>query len=312
MSLPDFVPPMLAELGREPFDSDEHLFEIKWDGIRALSFVEAGGLRAYTRNANELHGRYPELDMLRSLEPGCVLDGELVVLVDGKPHFSSVLQREQARAPLKIQALARSLPATLVVFDVLYRRGRPLLDLPLSERREELRDLVSTLDDPHLVVSEGLVGEGRAFFQEIRRLELEGLVAKRLTSPYRPGKRSDAWTKIKTTREAVFAILGWLPDGEDDLKSLILGAEEEGRLVCVGRVGSGLSLLQRRRLRGLCGDLEREEPLVDCGPEGRWVSPGLFCRVSFLERTENGLRAPVFVELLRDDSPGPGPPPRRP
>ena len=158
---------------------------------------------------------------------------------------------------------------------------------------------MGSIEDPRLVVSEGIVGEGVAFYDQMVRLELEGMVAKRLSSPYRPGQRTDAWTKIKTTEEAVFAILGFLPDGEDDLKSLVLGTEVDGQLVSVGRVGSGLTVLMRRRLLGLCRDLERPDPLVDCGPEGRGVSPGLFCRVSYLERTRNGLRAPVFLELLQ-------------
>jgi len=301
MSLPDFVPPMLARLGRKAFDSDQHLFEVKWDGIRALTFTEGGSYRALTRNRHDLVPRYPELAVLGKLPAGLVLDGELVVLDEGKPHFQRVLQREQARNPLKIEALARSLPATYVVFDLLYKGGEPLLDLPLHERREALAAVVEAAADPHLVLSEGIVGAGLALFEQVSALGLEGMVAKELSSRYLPGKRTDAWTKIKTFREAVCAILGYLAEGEE-VRSLIVALEEGGELVCVGRVGSGLSASLGRRLHERFLPLHREEPLIPCGEHiGQWVEPGLFCRVRFLERTENGLRAPVFLELLEGE-----------
>ena len=110
-SLPDFVPPMLAKLG-VPFDSGEHLFEIKWDGIRALTFVEGGQHRMLTRSRNELTARYPELESLARLPEGTVLDGELVALRDGRPDFRAVMSREHARNPRRIQALARDAPVT--------------------------------------------------------------------------------------------------------------------------------------------------------------------------------------------------------
>ena len=124
------------------------------------------------------------------------------------------------------------------------------------------------------------------------------MVAKDLDSRYAPGRRSEAWTKIKRERSAFCMILGFLPEGSEDLKSLIIGTEEDGRLVCVGRVGSGLTAPMRRHLRELCEARRRPNALVDCGMEGSWVEPGLFCTVKYLERTENGLRAPVFVELV--------------
>lgn len=290
---------MLAQLEREPFDSPEHLFEIKWDGIRALAFVEEGGYRLLSRNENDLAPRYPELEVLRALAPGAILDGEIVVLVDGRPDFHAVLRREQARGRLKVRGLARAAAALYVVFDLPYLGGRSLCDRPLEERRARLAELVLGASDPRLVFSDGVVGEGRAFFEKMRELELEGMLAKERASPYLPGRRSAAWTKIKTVRTMPCAILGYVPDGADELKSLIVGAEEDGELVCVGRVGSGLSRALRVRLLALFRARARPTPIVACDdPEGAWIEPGLYCTVSFLERTENGLRAPVFVELL--------------
>jgi bifunctional non-homologous end joining protein LigD len=298
MPLPEFVAPMLATLVAEPFDSDEHLFEIKWDGIRALSFVEAGALRVASRNRMDLAPSYPELEGLARLPAGTVLDGELVVLENGLPSFSRSLERVQAKAKLRVQALARSSPALYVVFDLLYLAGIPVLARPLHERRARLQELLDAAGDPRLSFSDGVVGPGRAFFEQVRERSLEGMVAKELAGAYLPGKRTRSWTKVKTTRTAPCAILGWVPDERGELTSLIVALEEGGRLVSAGRVGSGLTDALRARLGELCRARPRATPFVDCDEDGEWVEPGLFCTVSYLERTGRGLRAPVFVELL--------------
>src|SRR5438876_735748 len=118
--LPRFIEPMLAKQGMA-FDSDDYLFEIKWDGTRTLAFVEHGGYRLVNRRRIDMTSRYPEFSFLRELPPGTVLDGEVVVLRDGKPSFPLLLSREQARVPLKVRSSSRSMPATYIVFDVLYQ-----------------------------------------------------------------------------------------------------------------------------------------------------------------------------------------------
>jgi len=298
MPLPEFVPPMLATLIDEPFDSPKHLFEIKWDGIRALAFVEGGGYRALTRNRQDLVGAFPELAALVRLPAGTVLDGELVVMADGRPSFGGALERMQGRGKVRVASLSRSSPAQYVVFDLLYRGGESRLARPLRERRSELEELLADLGEPRIVFSDGIVGPGRALFDEARARSLEGVVAKELESTYQPGKRTRAWLKVKTTREDPCAIVGWIADERGDLSSLVVALEEGGRLVCVGRVGSGLTNQMRARLLALCRARPRATPFVPSSDPGNWIEPGLFCTVSYLERTENGLRAPVFVELL--------------
>ena len=195
-SLPPFVLPMLARPGA-PFDSDTHLFEIKWDGTRMLAFVEQDGCRLVNRHQGEQTGQYPELSCLAELPAGTILDGELVVFADGRPDFYRLLSRDQTCDPFKIQLASRLRPATYVVFDLLYDDYRPLLAQPLSERRRRLCQLVEEFDHPELALSEGIIGAGRTLFAEVCRLGLEGLVAKRLASPYRPGRRTKDWIKIK-------------------------------------------------------------------------------------------------------------------
>ncbi len=301
-ALPEFVEPMLARLGREPFDSPEHLFEVKWDGTRSLCLVERGALRLKNRRGADQTPRYPDLAFLAGLPTGTALDGEIVVLSEGRPSFRGMLEREQARDPRKAAALARQRPALYVVFDLLYEDGEPLLARPLVERAARLRAVVERAGDARLALSEGVVGSGLAFFEGIRAQAIEGMVAKRLASPYLPGRRTDAWTKIKPVQEAHCVVLGWERDEQGGVRSLVVALEEEGRLRCVGKVGSGLDEALRERLRRELPARARPAPLIACpGVRAEWIEPGLFCTVSYLERTADGnLRAPVFRELFED------------
>jgi DNA ligase D-like protein (predicted ligase) len=294
---------MLAKIG-EPFDDPGWIFEIKWDGTRALTFVEGGGeWRLKNRKGTPRRDAYPELAGLAGLPPGTIVDGEITVLVDGKPSFEGMLRREQAHGERRVATLSRSLPAIYVVFDLLWRRGEPITDWPLADRRDALREvLAATGGDERIVFSDGVVGDGRATFEEACRQELEGVVAKRLSARYLPGKRTDSWLKIKRTQIAFCVVLGFLPAGESDLRSLVIGLEDDGRLVPAGRVGSGLDDATRRDLNARLRPLVRESPVIDVAPPGTepvlWVEPEVFCRVKFLERTPDGqLRAPVFMGL---------------
>lgn len=289
---------MLARIG-EPFDSPQHLFELKWDGVRAMTYVEGGGHRMHGRRRRDLAGRYPELRFLAGLPSGTVLDGELVVLQpDGRPDFPAMLSRENGSAA-RAEAAARRLPVVYVVFDVLYLEFVSWLDRPLHERRRALEALVQAVGDARLMLSDGVVGAGLPLFAAARDRGLEGIVGKRLDAPYRPGERGSAWLKIKPVQTVHCAILGFEPDGETDFKSLIIATDFDGTLRCVGKVGSGLSVAQKVELRRLLFARRVARPLVEAGMPGTWVEPGLFCTVSFLERTANGnLRAPVFLGLV--------------
>ena len=162
-----------------------------------MAFIERRGYRLVNRHRADVTDRYPDLGFLGTPPAGTVLDREVVVLRQGKPDFGLLLSRNQVRATLKIQFLARILPVTYVVFDLLYERYESLLALPLSTRRERLEKLIQGCAHPRLVFSQGVVGSGRAFFAEICHQGLEGMMAKCLVSRYRLGRRSDAWIKIK-------------------------------------------------------------------------------------------------------------------
>jgi DNA ligase D-like protein (predicted ligase) len=298
--LPAFIPPMLAKPGA-PFDADDYLFEIKWDGVRTLAFVDRQGYRLVNRRRIDMTDRYPEFAFLGTLPRGTVLDGEMVVLKDGKADFALLGSREHTRSPLRIATLARSTPATYIVFDLLYESSASLMTRPLAARRKRLERLVQRVASPRLVLSEGVVGHGQAFFAEACRQHLEGVVAKRLTSSYLPGKRSDAWIKIKRGGSVLCAILGFVPSGADDFRSLILATEVDGELRAAGKVGTGMDVPMRARLNRLLWSRLQKKPLVPCEIRGKWVTPGLYCKISYLERTPSGdFRAPVFEELCEE------------
>lgn len=197
--LPNILP-MLA-VPASPFDSPEFIFEVKYDGVRALAAVEAEGVRLWGRERSAYTGRYPELAALRRWPLGTLVDGELVALRDGLPELASLLARHALTDPWKIRFAPRWCPVRYVVFDLLYHAGRCLLREPLRERRARLAELCAAGPLPEVIFSEGLRGAGRAWYEAAVAQGHEGIMAKHLASPYRPGRRSAAWRKIKPQEE---------------------------------------------------------------------------------------------------------------
>jgi DNA ligase D-like protein (predicted ligase) len=291
---------MLASPG-EAFDSDDHLFEIKWDGTRVLAFVEGGRFRLVNRRQHDITDRYPDLANLARLPAGTLLDGEVVVLRpdDGKPEFSALQSRDHTPAGDLARAAAHRHPATYVAFDQLYDRGQPIMHQPLSQRRDTLAATLAPLNDPRVILSVGVVGAGKAYFERATLECLEGMVAKRLASPYLPGKRTDAWIKVKRQEVVHCVVIGFVAEGDDDFGALIIAAEQGGAVKCVGKVGTGFDARRRARINKYLWSHPRDTPVVPPGKyRGRWVEPGLYCAVRCMERTSGGqLRAPAVVEI---------------
>ena len=307
---------MLARLAR-PFDDSRFLFEVKWDGTRAMAYVEAGPpLRLMNRRGRDIAWRYPELSFLSGLPAGTVLDGEIVCLDrDGRPDFQALQAREQVHTQRRADHSATTCPATYIVFDLLYDRYAPVTDLSCSQRRERLRRLVSEAGNPRLVMSEGVEGGGVRYFEQVVGRGLEGVVAKRLDSRYEPGRRTGAWLKIKRHETVACVVIGFVPEGKDDFGSLIIAARADdadvddagkgdagvgagGGLACVGRVGSGFDARVRARVNEYLYAHLRDRSVIPCREKGLWVEPGLYCTVRCMERTADGhLRAPVFGEI---------------
>ena len=187
--LPAMIRPMLAQRANEPFDSENYAFEVKWDGIRCLAFVERHVVRLQSRELTDITAQFPELASLAALPTGTVLDGELVILTNGRPCLSAMQHRVQLNNQHRIRYASEAAPVLYLAFDLLYTQGTCLMAVPLTERRAQLERLITQASLPQVMVPESLPCQGRALFQKVVALGLEGVMAKRNDSAYRMGKR---------------------------------------------------------------------------------------------------------------------------
>ena len=302
---------MLPETAPSPFDSEKHLFEIKWDGIRAILFLTRDKLRIQSRSLQEVTHRYPELLSLKNyFKKEAVIDGEIVILSEGKPSFDKIQEREHQDREDRIEIYAKIMPVTFVAFDLLYFEDEKLLNKPLRLRKELLRENFS--ENPRFILSRSVKKEGRKFYEKALKLGFEGVIAKEIESPYLPGKRSSYWLKVKKTKTLDLVICGFTTGGGERNKlfgSLVLGAfDRRGNLKHVAQVGTGFS---QRDLKFLLSALEplkqSESPFgeeVKARGKIKWVKPKLVCEVKFTEFTPSGsLRSPVFIRLRPDRLP---------
>jgi DNA ligase D-like protein (predicted ligase) len=302
--LDEKIAPMLA-YSSPPFDSPRHLFEIKWDGARGILFLRDRRIRLQNRRLQDITARYPELAGLHRQIKGrnAILDGELVVLSQGRPDFRSLQQREQVADPVKIGLLAQQIPATFIAFDVLFHNDAKLLHLPLSRRKEILQDIMQ--ESPGLVESRYIREQGKSFFREVVAQGLEGVMAKALESPYLVGQRSRYWLKIKPRGQAACVIVGYSPGRgarRPSFGSLALATMEAGGWRFRGMVGSGFSAADLESISARLQELQVASPAIPLAgtPKGiTWVKLRLRCLVSFQEETPRGhFRAPAFIRLL--------------
>ena len=303
--------PMLATTGTLPRDDAAWSFEIKWDGVRALTYVGDGRLRMESRNGADITPRYPELhDLVGAVGPHqVVLDGEVVAFDEsGRPSFGLLQHRMHLADAREVRLRMADIPARYMIFDVLWLDGEPLVDRPYTERREALTGL--GLDDSCWQVPGHHIGDGSAMSAASKERGLEGVVAKKLNSLYEPGRRSRCWLKIKNVRRQEVVIGGWLA-GEGNrtgrLGALVIGVYDETGLRFAGKVGTGFTDQTLRQLQALLVPLEQPtSPFVDKVPWrlARYVQPVLIAEVEFSEWTANGtLRHPSFKGLRDDKQP---------
>lgn len=301
---------MLAMLVDKPFDDPEWLFEIKWDGVRAVSTIEsAHKVQVRSRTDKDLLVQFPEFDHLGRAFSSLpvIIDGEIVSL---DRYGRSSFQRLQPRLNRRTSdpALQRAIPVTYVIFDLLYAGKRDLRSTPLDERKALLERLLQA-DAPHVMLSKHVIGAGTKLFAEAKRRKLEGIIAKQRASLY-VERRSRSWLKIKTHLEQEVVIAGWTePRGSrEKFGALVLGVYDKGKLRYVGHVGTGFDqeLLDvvYRKLKPL---ETTRSPFATKPPSNapvHWVRPHLVAEVKFGEWTKDGLmRQPVFVGLRTDKKP---------
>lgn len=292
--------PMLA-YPAEPFDSDEWAFEFKYDGTRTLTFFKDGKWKFINRRLYNFAHRYPEINIREAIRKEAILDGEIIVINKGKVDFRLLQSREQTDNPLKIEILSQKHPATYIVFDILWLDGKDLTKLPWEKRREILENNVSETD--RIKVSPFVVGEGKALFQKAIEMDMEGIMAKKLDSPYLINKRSHYWLKIKKTKTIDCVILGYTR-GEGKRKetfgALLLGVYDNNKIVYIGKVGTGWSETEARTIKEML-DRIKTKKYLDVNIEAVWVKPIYVCEVKYMEITSDmKLRAPSFVRLRLD------------
>jgi bifunctional non-homologous end joining protein LigD len=309
--MPKWIPPMLAKLsGSLPEDDQRWAYEMKWDGIRGLAFIQSGALRLLTRNQIEVTRRYPELRQLGSALGGryAILDGEIVGFDDlGRPRFEALQQRMGVDGNHRTPARP-DVAVAYMIFDVLYLDDVSLLQLPYEERRGHLESL--QLESDHWQTPYYSVGSGQAMLEAGREQGMEGVVAKRLGSKYEPGKRTGAWTKVKNVHRQEFVIGGWIPgQGRRGgrLGSVLVGYYQDGKLISAGGVGTGFTNQMLAELAKLLEPLERPDSPFAGGRvprEAVFVEPRLVCEVEFAEWTTRSgeLRHPSFKGLRWDKS----------
>ncbi len=312
LPLPASVIPMLATPGQPPgHHREEWAVEMKWDGVRALAFMENGRLQLMSRTGKDITATYPELAGLPSAagRRQVLLDGEIVAFADGRPDFEALQPRMHVSSPAQAARLAQTTPVTYLAFDVLQLDGRPLTALTYADRRDILTSVIP--NGGWWLCPPSFPGEDLdAVLAASRENGLEGVLAKRLDSRYEPGIRSGDWVKIKNLLRQEVVVAGFKPgkgNRTGQIGSLLVGVYESGGLRYCGHVGTGFSDAALRMLGGKLAPLRRaDSPFAGPVPPeyarpAVWVEPRLVIEVSFERWTRAGrMRAPAY-QGLRDD-----------
>ncbi len=308
-AMPQQVEPMKAMIAEAPPSEKGWLYEIKWDGVRALAYIEDDKVEFYSRKGERITSQYPELAKLPKFvkAKNAILDGEIAALDEqGRPHFQLLQPRIMASGKSGIADAAAATPVTYFAFDLLYFNGADLRQAPLIERKKLLRSALTGHE--RFRYSEHFEDKGKDLLVHARKAGLEGIMAKRADSSYE-SKRSAAWLKIKLVQQQEFVICGYTKGERQTFASLMLGTYQDDKLQYVGNVGTGFN---EKSLTAIHNALQ---PLIvskspfsvyklPLNKGVTWVKPELVCEVKFAQWTKDmHLRAPVFLGLRPDASP---------
>ena len=307
--MPERIEPMMAKLVPKPPTPDEAWgFEFKWDGIRAEAYVEGGTVRLISRSGENITGRYPEVHAMgRAIgSKEVILDGEIVALDDqGRPSFEEIQQRMGLNSESEIRRKMKAVPVTFMIFDLMWLDGHSLWKETYVARRKALDALKLNGDSWQTPPYEK--GGGPFMLAASRKAGLEGIMGKKLDSPYEPGRRSGVWVKVKNRNRQEFVIGGWL-DGEGKRSghpgALLVGYYDKGKFVYAGKVGTGFTDATLDKLQSAMKPLAQAKSHFDVGvppKAAHFVKPVLVAEIEFVEWTRSGqLRAPAFKGLRTD------------
>lgn len=286
----DFSPMLLGEVFK-PFDSKDYIFEVKFDGIRAILFVSPNELKIITRNKQDITHLYPELQNIKKLvKKNTIFDGEIVAMKNNVPSFAELQKRMHLKSQAKINNEQENNPVIFVCFDILYD-NKNVISYPI-ERRKKLLEKYN--DNEYFYKSKYTLTNGIQMFKQIKKVNLEGIVAKRLGSNYEINTRSDSWLKIKNFKKEEFFIGGYVEIKGGYAVSLILGEYRDKEFYYVGKVTLG----KKKKLYNqvIKEKVVKKSPFKDyLKPEINYLKPKLKCKVRFMERTNsNHLRQPFI------------------
>lgn len=302
------IEPMLSGSSSTIPAHDNYIYELKWDGIRAMVYIDDGAIRLMSRNQNDITKQFPELHVAeKAFRATCgVFDAEIVSLdTAGKPVFKKVINRLMSNGESAILKLSKSSPVYCYIFDCLYLDGRPLINEPLMKRREWLKDVVRH-DTPYRISD--MVEDGEGLFNAAVQHQLEGIMAKERTSKYLPGKRTENWLKIKVRQSAEVAIIGYTEGKGDRTRTfgaLHIAEKHKEGLVYRGKVGTGFD---DSLMKEIAKQIKKVPVIRKPVPEKildekvtTWVEPFLMIEVTYSKITPDKMfREPVFVRMRED------------
>ncbi len=297
--------PMLAKVSEEAFSNKDWIFEVKWDGFRAIAYIE-DIFSLKSRNQKELKTSFPELSELSMLGNNIVVDGEIIVMREGKPDFQSLLERGQAVSTLEIQRQVSRAPVVYIVFDLLEKDGKSLTNLTLMERKEILKE--SLREGDHVLLCDFIEEKGETYFELALQRGLEGVVAKRKDSQYEEGMRTGSWLKIKKLKTCDCVIFGYTKGTSARAKTfgaLLLGVYDQGKPVYLGKVGTGFT---QQMIGALMDKFEKITTQVapfasEAGDIVTWLQPKLVAEVAYQVLTRDMRLRMARFKRLREDKP---------
>lgn len=294
------IQPMLISEQVEPYDDKDSIFELKLDGCRCIAYCDERSVDLRNKRDRKLLPQFPELqDIYQGCHAKCILDGELIVPVQGKPDFYELQKRTLATNPFKIQLAASCYPAAFVAYDILYADGKQLTELPLMERKEILTKIVT--ENSLFSVSRYIEEKGKALFALAKEQKLEGVVGKKKSSLYWFGKRTQDWKKVKWMKDEEFICVGYIPKEQGMISLVLAKYNNENRLHLVTHVTLGVSrtkLKQSGVREGICP--------FDMIPSGHekaiWLEP-VVCTIEYMPTDRDGYRQAVFKGFREDKLP---------
>lgn len=297
------IKPMLIGEMQDAFDSPSYIYELKLDGHRCIAYLNNDSTDIRNKRDVKLISKVPELSNIhKQVKKRCILDGELIVIKDGKPDFFEIQRRSVLANTFKIQLSAAKLPATFTAFDILYYDDHQVMDLPLMQRKKLLQKVIKENDC--IAISRYIEEQGIQFYQLAKQNDLEGIVAKRKDSKYYQDKKTKDWIKIKYLLDDDFVVCGYILKGKGVI-SIVLGQYSSKQLVYKGHVTMGISTEDFRVIEST--PKLNFHPFNDL-PSGNdtavWIELSHVCVVKFMMKTvSGGLRQPIFKGLRNDKDP---------